>query len=66
MSEHDSESKKNSSTTDYNVEFENDEFDEIYNSLNKKDRKDLFEYDKNGKLIAKFSKIKTMINSSYR
>jgi hypothetical protein len=59
MSERDSEITKNSSTTDYNVEFENDEFDEIYNSLNKKDRKDLFEYDKNGKLIAKFSKIKT-------
>ncbi len=40
-----SSNTKSSNTSDYDVDFKNDEIDEIYNSLNKKDRKDLFEFD---------------------
>ena len=47
--------KKSSDTSDYDVDFENEEFDEIYNSLGKKDRKDLFEYKADGTFKAKFS-----------
>ena len=50
--------KKSSTTSDYNVDFENEEFDEIYNSLNKKDRKDLFEYTEEGPFKAKFDRDK--------
>jgi hypothetical protein len=47
--------KKSSDTSDYDVDFENEEFDEIYNLLGKKDRKDLFEYKADGTFKAKFS-----------
>ena len=46
--------KKSSDTSDYDVDFKNDEFDEIYNSLNKKDRKDLFEFAEDGTFKAKY------------
>lgn len=49
---------KESNTSDYDVTFENDELDDIYNLLNKKDRKDLFEYDSDGTFKAKYSKDK--------
>ena len=48
--------KKSSTTSDYDVDFENDEFDEIYNSLSKNDRKGLFEYKSDGTFQAKYSK----------
>ncbi len=53
-----SSNTKSSNTSDYDVDFKNDEIDEIYNSLNKKDRKDLFEIDIDGTFKAKFNTIK--------
>ena len=53
-----SSNTKSSNTSDYDVDFKNDEIDEIYNSLNKKDRKDLFENDIDGTFKAKFNTIK--------
>ena len=47
--------KKSSTTSDYDVDFENEEFDEIYNSLSKNDRKNLFEYKADGTFKAKYS-----------
>ena len=51
--------KKSSNTSDYDVDFENEEFDKIYNSLGKKDRKDLFENKPDGTFKAKYSTEKT-------
>jgi hypothetical protein len=51
--------KKSSDTSDYDVDFENEEFDKIYNMLGKKDRKDLFEYKADGTFKAKYSVEKT-------
>jgi hypothetical protein len=53
--------KKSSTTSDYNVDFENEEFDEIYNSLNKKDRKDLFEYKEDGTFKSKYLSAKERV-----